>query len=126
MPILVVFPLRGSQKIVSCGGDAVNPSCTDHFRPRYLARTRSYASFTMGESQLRKFPSLFGDTRARLTPIDLDIVFFPLSEEPKLLGTTENALGLRPYCEANGHELIVTSDKEGADSLFQKHIVDAE
>lgn len=48
------------------------------------------------------------------------------AQEPKLLGTTENALGLRPYCEKHGYELIVTSDKEGPNSVFQKNIVDAE
>jgi len=39
---------------------------------------------------------------------------------------TENALGMRPYCEKNGIELVVTSDKEGAQSEFNKHIVDAD
>ncbi|GAA5847431.1 hypothetical protein JCM9279_000477 [Rhodotorula babjevae] len=47
-------------------------------------------------------------------------------EQPKLLGTTENALGMRPYCEKNGIELVVTSDKEGPQSEFNKHIVDAD
>lgn len=43
-------------------------------------------------------------------------------EEPRLLGTTENCLGLREYCKKNGHELIVTSDKEGPNSVFQKEV----
>lgn len=47
-------------------------------------------------------------------------------QQPKLLGTTENSLGLAPYCKAQGWELVVTSSKEGADSQFQKHIVDSE
>ncbi|KAL8291239.1 hypothetical protein RQP46_002217 [Phenoliferia psychrophenolica] len=47
-------------------------------------------------------------------------------EQPKLLGTTENALGLVPFCKAKGWELVVTSSKEGPDSDFQKHIVDAD
>ncbi|KAI9461910.1 NAD-dependent formate dehydrogenase [Lactarius psammicola] len=48
------------------------------------------------------------------------------SEEPRLLGTVENQLGLRTYLESLGHEFIVSSSKEGPDSDFQKHIVDAE
>ncbi|KAF8270291.1 NAD-dependent formate dehydrogenase [Lactarius quietus] len=48
------------------------------------------------------------------------------SEEPRLLGTVQNQLGLRTYLESLGHEFIVSSSKEGPDSDFQKHIVDAE
>ncbi|GAA5825666.1 hypothetical protein JCM5353_007527 [Sporobolomyces roseus] len=47
-------------------------------------------------------------------------------EQPKLLGTTENALGLKDWAKKKGFEFIVTSDKEGPDSEFQKHIVDAD
>nr|BDI62034.1 NAD-dependent formate dehydrogenase [Trametes versicolor] len=48
------------------------------------------------------------------------------TEEPRLLGTIENQLGIRSWLEEQGHEFIVTDDKEGADSVFQKNIVDAE
>ncbi|KAI0305461.1 NAD-dependent formate dehydrogenase [Multifurca ochricompacta] len=47
-------------------------------------------------------------------------------DEPRLLGTVENQLGLRSYLESLGHEYTVSSSKEGPDSDFQKHIVDAE
>ncbi|EME86856.1 uncharacterized protein MYCFIDRAFT_86563 [Pseudocercospora fijiensis CIRAD86] len=47
-------------------------------------------------------------------------------QEPKLLGTTENELGLRKWIESQGHELVTTSDKEGENSEFDKHIPDAE
>lgn len=47
-------------------------------------------------------------------------------EEPRLLGTVENKLGIKDWLESEGHELVVSSSKEGADSDFQKHIVDAE
>jgi formate dehydrogenase len=47
-------------------------------------------------------------------------------DEPKLLGTTENELGIRKWLEDQGHELITTSDKEGENSTFDKHIPDAE
>ncbi|KAI0745807.1 NAD-dependent formate dehydrogenase [Earliella scabrosa] len=48
------------------------------------------------------------------------------TQEPRLLGTIENQLGIRPWLESLGHEYIVTDDKEGPDSVFQKNIVDAE
>jgi hypothetical protein len=43
-----------------------------------------------------------------------------------LLGCVSGELGLRPYLEAAGHELVVTSDKDGPDSEFEKHLADAE
>ncbi|MBN9430869.1 MAG: NAD-dependent formate dehydrogenase [Bosea sp.] len=51
----------------------------------------------------------------------------PLGFRPgSLLGSVSGELGLRPYLEANGHELIVTSDKDGADSTFDHHLPDAD
>ena len=47
-------------------------------------------------------------------------------EEPRLLGTTENKLGISEWLADQGHELITTSDKEGSGSEFRKHIVDAD
>ncbi|KIK58668.1 hypothetical protein GYMLUDRAFT_45253 [Collybiopsis luxurians FD-317 M1] len=47
-------------------------------------------------------------------------------QEPRLLGTVENKLGLDKWLASRGHELIVSSDKEGPNSDFQKHIADAE
>jgi formate dehydrogenase len=47
-------------------------------------------------------------------------------DEPRLLGTTENELGIRKWIEDQGHELVTTSDKEGEGSEFDKHLVDAE
>lgn len=43
-----------------------------------------------------------------------------------LLGCVSGELGLRKYLEKTGHELIVTSDKDGPDSVFEKHLPDAE
>ncbi|KAI0645655.1 NAD-dependent formate dehydrogenase [Trametes meyenii] len=48
------------------------------------------------------------------------------TQEPRLLGTIENQLGLRSWLESLGHEYIVTDDKEGSESVFQKHLADAE
>jgi formate dehydrogenase len=47
-------------------------------------------------------------------------------EQPKLLGTTENELGIRKWLEDQGHTLVTTSDKEGENSTFDKELVDAE
>jgi len=43
-----------------------------------------------------------------------------------LLGSVSGELGLRPFLEARGHELIVTSDKDGDDSVFERELVDAD
>jgi formate dehydrogenase len=44
----------------------------------------------------------------------------------ELLGCVSGELGLRPYLEAAGHELVVTSDKDGPDSEFERHLADSE
>jgi formate dehydrogenase len=43
-----------------------------------------------------------------------------------LLGSLSGELGLRKYLESNGHELVVTSDKDGSNSVFERELVDAE
>lgn len=51
----------------------------------------------------------------------------PLGFKPgELVGCVSGELGLRPYLTKLGHELIVTSDKDGANSQFEKHLPDAE
>ncbi|PSN60240.1 hypothetical protein BS50DRAFT_579398 [Corynespora cassiicola Philippines] len=47
-------------------------------------------------------------------------------QEPQLLGTTENELGIRKWLEDQGHTLVTTSDKEGENSKFDQELVDAE
>ncbi|WP_294124117.1 NAD-dependent formate dehydrogenase [Sphingomonas sp.] len=44
----------------------------------------------------------------------------------QLLGCVSGALGLRDYLEDNGHTFIVTSDKDGPDSVFERELVDAD
>ncbi|GLK69867.1 NAD-dependent formate dehydrogenase [Hansschlegelia plantiphila] len=44
----------------------------------------------------------------------------------ELLGSVSGELGLRKYLESNGHELVVTSSKDGPDSELEKHLHDAE
>ncbi len=43
-----------------------------------------------------------------------------------LLGSVSGELGLRKFVEAQGHTLVVTSDKDSADSVFDRELPDAE
>ncbi len=43
-----------------------------------------------------------------------------------LLGSVSGALGLRKFFEEGGHELVVTSDKDGPDSEFERELPDAD
>ncbi len=43
-----------------------------------------------------------------------------------LLGSVSGELGLRKYLESKGHALVVTSDKDGPNSRFEKELPDAE
>ncbi|MBC2380770.1 NAD-dependent formate dehydrogenase [Pseudomonas sp. WS 5106] len=43
-----------------------------------------------------------------------------------LLGSVSGELGLRKYLESNGHQLVVTSSKDGADSVLERELHDAE
>src|SRR6218665_2786623 len=43
-----------------------------------------------------------------------------------LLGSVSGELGLRKYLESNGHKLVVTSSKDGADSVLDRELHDAE
>ncbi len=44
----------------------------------------------------------------------------------ELLGSVSGELGLRKFLEDAGHTLVVTSDKEGTDSEFERELVDAD
>jgi formate dehydrogenase len=44
----------------------------------------------------------------------------------ELLGSVSGALGLRRFAEQNGHELVVTSDKEGDGCELDRELVDAD
>jgi formate dehydrogenase len=62
----------------------------------------------------------YSDGQTLPTPSSID--FTP----GELLGSVTGALGLRKYLEDLGHELVVTSDKDGADSVFEKELHDAD
>src|SRR5215467_481158 len=44
----------------------------------------------------------------------------------QLLGSVSGELGLRKFLEEQGHTLIVTSDKDGPDSVLERELQDAE
>jgi formate dehydrogenase len=44
----------------------------------------------------------------------------------KLLGSVSGELGLRKFLESQGHTLVVTSDKDGPNSVFERELPDAE
>jgi formate dehydrogenase len=54
------------------------------------------------------------------TPAGLD--FTP----GELVGSVSGELGLRAFLEARGHTLVVTSDKEGPDSVLDRELIDAD
>ncbi|KAI5665535.1 hypothetical protein M9H77_15388 [Catharanthus roseus] len=43
---------------------------------------------------------------------------------PNFVGCTENALGIRDWLESQGHQYVVTADKEGPNCELEKHIPD--
>jgi len=43
-----------------------------------------------------------------------------------LLGSVSGELGLRKFLEAQGHTLVVTADKDGPDSVFERELPDAD
>ena len=56
------------------------------------------------------------------TPTPGAIAFTP----GELLGSVSGELGLRTFLEENGHTLVVTSDKDGPDSVFEQALPDAD
>ena len=56
------------------------------------------------------------------TPTPAAIDFTP----GQLLGSVSGELGLRAFLESAGHTLVVTSDKDGPDSAFERELVDAD
>lgn len=44
----------------------------------------------------------------------------------KIPGCLENELGLRRFLEDRGHTYVVTDDKEGENSQFEKELADAD
>lgn len=66
--------------------------------------------------QLERYPD------GQLLPTPKHIDFKP----GQLLGCVSGELGLRKFLEEQGHTFIVTADKDGADSIFEKELPDAD
>src|SRR6266478_4253285 len=66
--------------------------------------------------QIERYPG--GQT----TPTPKSIDFRP----GQLLGSVSGALGLRRFLEDQGHTLVVTADKDGANSTFDRELADAD
>jgi formate dehydrogenase len=67
-------------------------------------------------------PTITGYANGQTAPTPKNLGFTP----GELVGSVSGALGLRGYLEKLGHELIVTSDKDGPNSVFEQHLADAE
>ncbi len=70
----------------------------------------------------RRCPNLAAYPDGQTLPTPSAIDFTP----GELLGSVSGELGLRELLEGCGHELVVTSDKDGPDSEFERHLADAE
>jgi len=62
----------------------------------------------------------YPDGQSAPTPAAID--FTP----GELLGSVSGELGLRDFVESRGHRLIVTTDKDGPDSVFERELPEAE
>ena len=65
---------------------------------------------------LQRYP----DGQTLPTPEALDF------QPGELLGSVSGELGLRSFLEKQGHTMVVTSDKDGPDSVFERELPDAD
>jgi len=64
--------------------------------------------------------SKYADGQTTPTPSAVDFKY------GDLLGCVSGELGLRKFLESRGHTFVVTSDKDGSDSVLEKELVDAD
>src|SRR6266699_2935953 len=67
-------------------------------------------------------PVIEGYPGGQTTPTPKSIDFRP----GQLLGSVSGELALRKFLESQGHTLVVTADKDGPNSVFEKELVDAD
>ena len=67
-------------------------------------------------------PALSGYPGGQTLPTPAALDFTP----GQLLGSVSGELGLRRFLEDGGHRFVVTADKDGPDSVFERELVDAE
>ena len=86
---------------------------------RALRRSRRWLSESYARDELPKIERYPG---GQTTPTPKQIDF----KRGELLGSVSGGLGLRKFLEGLGHTFIVTSDKEGPNSAFERALPDAE
>src|SRR5215471_1321686 len=69
-----------------------------------------------------EIPRIASYPGGQTTPTPQAIDFVP----GQLLGSVSGELGLRQFLERAGHTLVVTSDKDGPDSVFERELADAD
>ncbi len=69
-----------------------------------------------------EIPKISGYPNGQTAPTPERVDFQP----GELLGSVSGELGLRQFLEERGHTLVVTSDKEGPDSVLDRELADAE
>jgi formate dehydrogenase len=69
-----------------------------------------------------EIPTIHGYPGGQTAPTPEAIDFTP----GDLLGSVSGELGLRKFLEDRGHRLVITSDKDGPDSDFERELSDAE
>ena len=67
-------------------------------------------------------PSIAQYPNGQPTPTPSSIDFQP----GQMLGSVSGALGLRTFLESAGHTFVVTADKDGPDSVFERELLDAD
>jgi formate dehydrogenase len=67
-------------------------------------------------------PTIDSYPGGQTTPTPEGVDFTP----GELLGSVSGELGLRKFLEDRGHRFVVTSDKDGPDSLFERELPEAE
>ena len=67
-------------------------------------------------------PTIEGYHDGQTTPTPEALGFEP----GELVGSVSGELGLREFLEERGHRLVVTSDKDGPDSVFERELPEAE
>ena len=67
-------------------------------------------------------PTISSYPDGQTAPSPRQIDFIP----GQLLGSVTGELGLRSFLEGAGHTLIVTSDKDGPESVFERELLDAD
>ncbi len=67
-------------------------------------------------------PTIAGYHDGQTTPTPRGLGFTP----GELVGSVSGELGLREFLEEAGHRLVVTADKDGPDSVFERELPEAE